>query len=448
MLDKKVPRMTSNQRREVVQRYQAGERAVDIAWGMGYSSASIYRILRNYRKRGDAAFEVQGSGGVRDPARRLNKKHIDWLKTVLPNESPQSMGIDECYDKAGRWTPAEIKKLLVKELGVAPSHDECRRAAELVGVRTGIHLPSRFNDWKEQISGHYVAWRKRQDAKKLSSREKQKIGSTTPPLGGASFRGRIPFDDVEWRECSYHYQLDDPVLTAEQGEAASRHLMTLRPHGKLPQSSSPHRAGTRPSIRKRRAQQFTKAGIYTALCSNRTAAGIAPMNFDDREMARVLLFDEADKQDLDILAWSLFPTGYRFIVHGRVVPGDQLTNHGRQDYSIGRLVKHWHQRLGHWRNFRDSEAKGTLWQERFRCSVLNDSQDILAAGISVDAMPMWQGLTNEPGEYFFSSVHAADLGDSAARNALAGIVGMPKSKWPTVRKHYAKLLAEARNAVV
>jgi transposase len=233
MPEKKATHMSSDQRREVVQRYQAGERAVDIAWSLGYSSAAIYRILRNYKKIGDAVFEVRGSGtGMRRPTQRLDKKHIDWLKTVLPTESPRSMGIDERYDKVGKWTAAEIKKLLVKERGVAPSHDECMRAAEQVGVRTGIHLPSRFKDWKDKISADYVTWRESDDANKLRKRESKLVGSTTPPLGGASFRGRIPFDDIEWREHTYHFQLDDPLLTAEQGEAASRHLMAIRKSGK------------------------------------------------------------------------------------------------------------------------------------------------------------------------------------------------------------------------
>jgi hypothetical protein len=202
------------------------------------------------------------------------------------------------------------------------------------------------------------------------------------------------------------------------------------------------------SIRRRRAKLFPKDGTYTALCSNRTAKGISPMSFDDREMARVLLFEEAEKQNLEILAWCLLPTGYRFIVHGKVAIGDQSTNYGQQDYSIGRLVKHWHQRLGHWRNFRDHKAQGTLWQERFRCSVLSNPDDILAAAVSIDAMPMWQGLTDNPGEYYFSSLHAADLGEAAARKSLSGIVGMTKAKWPTVRKSYAKLLIDARDAAV
>lgn len=223
--------MSGELRRDIVRRITAGEVAQDVAWELGYSSAAVYRLMRIYKKRGDAVFEARGSKTQADadarpvkPPHQMGDKYIEYLRKTLPGHSPADLGIAENFIKPGRWSAPEVKLLLTREFGIAPSHDECARVQNLIGLRSHLRNPSKFVDWRAHLSEDFLAWQKSPTAKAQAKREAAAIGDSAPVGPTANPRGRTPIEDRPWRAALTHYGLDDPALTAPTGAALSKVL--------------------------------------------------------------------------------------------------------------------------------------------------------------------------------------------------------------------------------
>lgn len=229
--------MSSQLRRDIIRRVEDGEKANELAWELGFSSAAVWRLMRNYRKRGEAAF--LGKGGreiivdeaagknLIDPPQRMDDKFIAYLRKTLPNHSPDEMGIAKGYTKPGMWSAPEVKALLKREFGIEPSHDECARVQHLIGLRSHLRQPSQFKAWRDDLTAEFLEWQKSPGAKALAKREKAKIGTHSPDRPGAAPRGRVFDKDRVWRRAVKKYALDDPTLGPATARALAESLVKI-----------------------------------------------------------------------------------------------------------------------------------------------------------------------------------------------------------------------------
>ncbi len=235
-------RMSSQLRRDIIRRVEDGEKANELAWELGFSSAAVWRLMRNHRKRGEAAF--LGKGGreiiveeaaekdLIDPPQRMDDKFIAYLRKTLPKFSPDEMGIAKGYTKPGMWSAPEVKALLKREFGVEPSHDECARVQHLIGLRSHVRQPSQFKEWRADLTDEFLEWQISPDAKVLAKREKAEIGTHSPDHRGAAPRGRVFNKDRPWRNSLKKYILEDPTLGAARAEALAKVLLEIEQNEK------------------------------------------------------------------------------------------------------------------------------------------------------------------------------------------------------------------------
>jgi len=135
---------------------------------------------------------------------------------------------------------------------------------------------------------------------------------------------------------------------------------------------------------------------------------------DDEDRRQYLKFikEEAERSELDILAWCLMTNHVHFIA----VPHTET--------SLARGFGEAHKRYTRMKNFRDN-ARGYLFQGRFGSCVL-DERHLLAAVRYIENNPVVAGMTKHAWEYKWSSAayHAGDVKKDAllsSRN-LFGLV--------------------------
>lgn len=81
------------------------------------------------------------------------------------------------------------------------------------------------------------------------------------------------------------------------------------------------------------------------------------------------------------------------------------------------------ERFSKWYNHR-KQRKGTLWSERFKSPVVElESEALSLVGAYIALNPVRAGLVQDPGEYEYSSYHAAIRGDRRCRRGIERITG-------------------------
>lgn len=132
-----------------------------------------------------------------------------------------------------------------------------------------------------------------------------------------------------------------------------------------------------------------------------TQRGVRSMDVfhDDEDRHQYLRFikEEAERSELDILAWCLMTNHVHFIV----IP--------HMEISLARGFGEAHKRYTRMKNIRDN-ARGYLFQGRFGSCVL-DERHLLAAVRYVENNPVTAGMTRYAWEYKWSSA-AYHVGDS------------------------------------
>jgi REP element-mobilizing transposase RayT len=90
-------------------------------------------------------------------------------------------------------------------------------------------------------------------------------------------------------------------------------------------------------------------------------------------------------------------------------------------FDISFFMKELKQRFTQWYN-RRAKRNGTMWQDRFKSTLIQDSPGYLAtAAAYIDNNPVRAGLVKDAKDYRFSSYAAALAGDAQAQTGLAVI---------------------------
>ena len=93
-------------------------------------------------------------------------------------------------------------------------------------------------------------------------------------------------------------------------------------------------------------------------------------------------------------------------------------------FDISIFMKELKQRFTQWYN-RRAERNGTIWQERFKSSLIENKRDYLAtAAAYIDLNPVRAGLVQDPKDYRFCGYSEALAGSEVAMSGLAVLAGM------------------------
>jgi len=106
------------------------------------------------------------------------------------------------------------------------------------------------------------------------------------------------------------------------------------------------------------------------------------------------------------------------------------------------FVKELKERFTKWYNRRE-ERRGTLWEERFKSVLVEDSETVLLTMASyIELNPVRAGLVKDPREYRHCSYAEAVAGGELAREGIATLLRMhgQKGSWRSVSAQYRKLL--------
>ena len=93
-------------------------------------------------------------------------------------------------------------------------------------------------------------------------------------------------------------------------------------------------------------------------------------------------------------------------------------------FDISVFMKELKQRFTQWYN-RRAKRNGTIWQERFKSSLIENKRDYLAtAAAYIDLNPVRAGLVEDPKDFRFCGYAEALAGSAAAMSGLAVLAGM------------------------
>jgi putative transposase len=102
------------------------------------------------------------------------------------------------------------------------------------------------------------------------------------------------------------------------------------------------------------------------------------------------------------------------------------------------FMKEFKQRFSRWYN-RRSDRFGTLWAERFKSVLVEDSSEALrTVAAYIDLNPVRAGLVNDPKDYRFSGYSAALVGQRELRQGLMGVFS--ESNWSRAATRYRESL--------
>ena len=123
---------------------------------------------------------------------------------------------------------------------------------------------------------------------------------------------------------------------------------------------------------------------------------------DDDDMAAYIriLADGATNHDVDVHAWVLMPNH----VHLLVTPSG--------DGCASLMMQHLGRNYVRLYNRRHSRT-GTLWEGRFRSSLIQSDRYLLACQRYIELNPVRAGIVTSPAEYHWSSYHSNALGMSS-----------------------------------
>jgi hypothetical protein len=108
-------------------------------------------------------------------------------------------------------------------------------------------------------------------------------------------------------------------------------------------------------------------------------------------------------------------------------------------YNLAAFVRELKQRFGIWYNHRH-DNKGTLWAERFRSTIVEESPEALSTVAAyIDLNPVRAKLADDPANYRFSSFGQAVGGNEAARRGYEAVF-CQKRAWEDLMPSYNLIL--------
>jgi len=90
-------------------------------------------------------------------------------------------------------------------------------------------------------------------------------------------------------------------------------------------------------------------------------------------------------------------------------------------WDLGQFMKSLKQQFSRWFN-KQHERKGTLWEERYRSSLVEDGYPALIVSAYIDLNPVRADIVNDPKDYRWSSYAEAVAGGHLARAGIASIL--------------------------
>jgi REP element-mobilizing transposase RayT len=137
----------------------------------------------------------------------------------------------------------------------------------------------------------------------------------------------------------------------------------------------------------------------------------------------------------------------RALSHAHSTGDDKWLKALREKYicrmgNLSSFVKELKENFTKWYNRRE-ERRGTLWEERFKSVLVEDSEKVLLTMASyIDLNPVRAGLVKSPQEYRHCSYAEAVAGGELARKGIASLLQMQGQigSWRSVSTQYRKLL--------
>jgi putative transposase len=114
----------------------------------------------------------------------------------------------------------------------------------------------------------------------------------------------------------------------------------------------------------------------------------------------------------------------------------------RRMHDLSMFMKDLKQRFTQWFN-RIHDRRGTLWEERFRSVLIENSKHALCTVANyIDLNPVRSGICTDPKDYRYCGYGEAMAGSLAARSGLKWLWGLFQSSpdWRVVSKHYRQIL--------
>jgi REP element-mobilizing transposase RayT len=105
---------------------------------------------------------------------------------------------------------------------------------------------------------------------------------------------------------------------------------------------------------------------------------------------------------------------------------------------LSAFVKELKERFSKWYN-RKNHRRGTLWEERFKSVLVEDSEHAIATMAAyIELNPVRAGLVEDPRDYRFCGYAEAVAGGAAARSGIEHILFLPgrRSSWGKIAAQY------------
>jgi len=137
-------------------------------------------------------------------------------------------------------------------------------------------------------------------------------------------------------------------------------------------------------------------------------------------------------------------------LHAESTGNDDWLNELRGKYlrrmgSLSSFVKELKERFTKWHNRRE-ERRGTLWEERFKSVLVENSETaLLTMATYIELNPVRAGLSDDPRNYRYCSYAEAVAGEEVARERITTLLRMhgQESSWRSVSAQYRKLIFTA-----
>jgi REP element-mobilizing transposase RayT len=134
-------------------------------------------------------------------------------------------------------------------------------------------------------------------------------------------------------------------------------------------------------------------------------------------------------------------------IHAEKTGNQQWINELREKYlcrmgDLSVFVKELKERFTKWYNRRE-ERRGTLWEERFKSVLVENSEKTLLTMASyIDLNPVRAGIVKNPQEYRHCGYAEAVAGGKLARDGVASLLQMhgQEGSWKSISARYRKLL--------
>jgi len=97
-------------------------------------------------------------------------------------------------------------------------------------------------------------------------------------------------------------------------------------------------------------------------------------------------------------------------------------------WDLGKFMKFLKQRFSRWFN-QKHDRKGTLWEERYSSSLVEDSYASLVVSAYIDLNPVRAGMVDDPKNYRWSSYSEAVAGSRLAREGIASLLSKKDSAY-------------------